>query len=1243
LQEILGKILNIAVSVYEQSINLELQHYGQWKECQAEWEKLLGIIESVKNHCITEYMGIRTRVNGLYARDLNGGGSNAALLDGAIRSTIHEIQTFLTLPPQPELHHVDEEREAIIRQDYEVFLIQNYLHLIHTLLAKKNTESTKEALQIFESLYTGFVGTEYTVSPDTVQLFEEDILILEYRFCRIILESREIVPNEVVIVSSPKIADVMERIKSMQVARFEDNTPHGHMAQIDARIDTLDMLEADVMRNQANMSTADNVQVSLELFKAFTRFRNYKLELHLGKLGLFSEDERGLYDEQGEETQSSVSHKQFMLSLLETERNFEDFEDIIKKNHNLLDRAHLYFSKTFFYKVIYNIPHRRVLMKIHEMNPRLAIGLWLSGRATSPDDGEEFENLLKHMQFETDGSENIENVPEKYRELCQESIGFDPQTTECLVDILDIPYMRINSCYAKALAQLERLQDQGLSSYVQRSMKRFLIESYLQALGDIEGMGFAKESSRRRTSNLTPSILLVRKPLATIPFPHGNSFQLHEAMYDLDAAKAIELEENLILRQVFREVLTQEIDNIDIIVKWKPDQYGNLMPVCEADWDKIFLQLKTILPTDYISVIDKTRFSQVSAENPGEIIQEYVEDVYNPPTLSEDEIATLRTGGCVTKSSPVHLQEGLGATKRAFNQFTFYPVFTHYEDTVGENENEAQPYILVFVSHKPLEDELHRLEKGIDVVRFVIRTIEEYLEAVNRGFELENMHEHLGVSATREVMRMTLGDIQERMISIPGTPGKYDKPSAVHLGFERAKIDSRRRRREVFAHFQAVFDPHTAQHVMEVSMLSERIVDLLQVQEPQLVDHLLSASEDDRTRYTAMIEAFMQAGHSQVAADAVAFLNQLRSDIYVTPRDKELFLTAIALHDIGKSEIPDYILRNPGVLVPDEREVMAWHARASAEIATAIGGSDDREGELVGKIVGAHHAPSRHVESEKFVSAFRQLGGENVLIVLLTTAIDVFEALTAERPYRAPESLARLKEIYNGNPVISPSLKRVFLKYAEFFYGLRKSIRLQAIMLSLLQEVAESSCARHPFLQVELPRGGLNLPALFREHGPKMEHDNVYGDLYNSYEKRIGKLYPGDLDTEFENFLKLRIMFELLDKIAVEQSAEETESNDTIQWKLYREHDPDIRLLSEMIDEFDSMTSIDFDSSDKHPGYNNDMVHQFFRRNRTHLLEKKEIIYKRLTELLHPHLLSLSSELVKMHYPQFFRDVEDVA
>ncbi|MCH4888658.1 HD domain-containing protein [Acidaminobacter sp. JC074] len=102
------------------------------------------------------------------------------------------------------------------------------------------------------------------------------------------------------------------------------------------------------------------------------------------------------------------------------------------------------------------------------------------------------------------------------------------------------------------------------------------------------------------------------------------------------------------------------------------------------------------------------------------------------------------------------------------------------------------------------------------------------------------------------------------------------------------------------------------------------------------------------------------------------------------------------LHDIGKVSIPDNILNKPGRLDDDEMTIMKTHSLHGAEVLEELLGSvGDVEFKMAADIAKYHH------EKINGMGYPEGLEGDAIpLAARIVALVDVFDALTSERPYK---------------------------------------------------------------------------------------------------------------------------------------------------------------------------------------------------------------------------------------------------
>jgi putative nucleotidyltransferase with HDIG domain len=116
--------------------------------------------------------------------------------------------------------------------------------------------------------------------------------------------------------------------------------------------------------------------------------------------------------------------------------------------------------------------------------------------------------------------------------------------------------------------------------------------------------------------------------------------------------------------------------------------------------------------------------------------------------------------------------------------------------------------------------------------------------------------------------------------------------------------------------------------------------------------------------------------------------------------------TAGLLHDVGKSKIPDEILFKPGRLDKDEFTVMQSHARLGAEILME---------HKTATPLDVAAAWGHHLRHDGGGYPARPSWAVRDNVTKLLQVCDVFEALTAIRPYKAPMTPHQAFEIMLGD------------------------------------------------------------------------------------------------------------------------------------------------------------------------------------------------------------------------------------
>jgi HD-GYP domain-containing protein (c-di-GMP phosphodiesterase class II) len=141
-------------------------------------------------------------------------------------------------------------------------------------------------------------------------------------------------------------------------------------------------------------------------------------------------------------------------------------------------------------------------------------------------------------------------------------------------------------------------------------------------------------------------------------------------------------------------------------------------------------------------------------------------------------------------------------------------------------------------------------------------------------------------------------------------------------------------------------------------------------------------------------DAYTGGEHSRGVVDLALGVGERLGLDPAAQRDLEF---GAMLHDIGKIHMPDEILNKPGLLDPDEWEVIKRHPEDGQRMLERVGGALAR----VGLIVRGHH--------EAFAGGGYPDGlvGEAIpLAARIISACDAFSAMTTTRSYRAAMPVA---------------------------------------------------------------------------------------------------------------------------------------------------------------------------------------------------------------------------------------------
>ena len=143
-------------------------------------------------------------------------------------------------------------------------------------------------------------------------------------------------------------------------------------------------------------------------------------------------------------------------------------------------------------------------------------------------------------------------------------------------------------------------------------------------------------------------------------------------------------------------------------------------------------------------------------------------------------------------------------------------------------------------------------------------------------------------------------------------------------------------------------------------------------------------------------------GHSERVSQYAA---EIAREMGLAAEEVEQVRRAGLIHDIGKVDIPDAILRKPSRLTDDERQIMRTHVDRAVELGDQL---EALRRELPFKEAAFHH------ESYDGTGHYGLVGEQIPLISRILAVADTFDAMTSDRPYRKGMPLEKALKIIDG-------------------------------------------------------------------------------------------------------------------------------------------------------------------------------------------------------------------------------------
>lgn len=178
---------------------------------------------------------------------------------------------------------------------------------------------------------------------------------------------------------------------------------------------------------------------------------------------------------------------------------------------------------------------------------------------------------------------------------------------------------------------------------------------------------------------------------------------------------------------------------------------------------------------------------------------------------------------------------------------------------------------------------------------------------------------------------------------------------------------------------------------------------------PGILARAIRGHEDGHVELAALLslaEALDQrdSGSSSHSQRVGRYAELIARELGLGPESVERLRIAGILHDIGRVGTPDDVLRKPGPLTDDEWEWVRSHPRTGARMLETTSFGE------IGDWILAHH---ERPDGQGYPDG--RAAGEVPLEASIIGVADAYEAMTAERPYRAPmDPAAASQELRRG-------------------------------------------------------------------------------------------------------------------------------------------------------------------------------------------------------------------------------------
>jgi PAS domain S-box-containing protein len=178
------------------------------------------------------------------------------------------------------------------------------------------------------------------------------------------------------------------------------------------------------------------------------------------------------------------------------------------------------------------------------------------------------------------------------------------------------------------------------------------------------------------------------------------------------------------------------------------------------------------------------------------------------------------------------------------------------------------------------------------------------------------------------------------------------------------------------------------------------------IENATLLHNLHRSNEDLQLAYDRTLEGWAKAlelrdketeGHSQ---NVTQMTLRLAKSLHISNEELVHIRRGALLHDIGKMGIPDNILLKPGPLTEDEWKVMKLHPTYAYQLLASI--------PYLRPALDIPYAHHEHWDGSGYPNGLK--GDQIPLSARIFTIVDVWEALSSDRPYRKAWSPERIRD-----------------------------------------------------------------------------------------------------------------------------------------------------------------------------------------------------------------------------------------